>query len=68
MASVPDAEGLPDAEQRRFDLWLVVGVALLAAGREAAAVDVRVLLLKLNQTITDERSSSPTGILFRSVT
>lgn len=46
LSSAPDAEnfGLPDAEEGRFDLWLV---AFLAGGREATAVDIWVLLLKL---------------------
>ncbi|KAF0041778.1 hypothetical protein F2P81_005310 [Scophthalmus maximus] len=45
--SVPDAEsfGLLDVEQRRFNLWLVVSLAL--AVRAPATVDVRILLLKL---------------------
>lgn len=52
MGLVPDAEsfGLPDVEERRFDLWLVFSLAV--GGGEALTVDVWVLLLKLKHTHT----------------
>lgn len=65
--SVPDAEhsGLLDAQQRRFNLWLIY----LLWGGKPSAVDVWVQLLKLN---TEKKKkpqdwlSAPTWVRFSS--
>lgn len=56
---VPDAEyfGLPDAEQRRFNLWLVY----LLRGGKPPAVDIWVQLLKLN---TEKNKTQNSGLTF----
>lgn len=53
---VPDAEsfGLPDAEERRFNLWLIVGLVILVCEGEPTTVDVWVLLLKLKQRLMSD--------------
>lgn len=53
---VPDAEsfGLLDAEERRFNLWFIVGLVILVRGGEPTTVDVWILFLELKQRQTQQ--------------